>query len=185
MDACTKDFWVIIEVDTGQESGLWVGGPFDKRSLKGLQPDSWKRSRTGSNFTKDRKAASGLCLVPYVGRLRNQERHCLGIKAVLLALSLHYLSGPCRWRVGNRGIQKRASRKKWFACGHSERTCLENSDPPGSWTKTTLPPTTRPNFTASKQKALGTCNSEVIMGLVDFLAFLLSTCISWQMVELS
>lgn len=45
--------------------------------------------------------------------------------------------------------------------------------------------TTRPNCTASKKKALGAQNPQVIMGLDEFLTFLLSSCVSREMVELS
>lgn len=41
------------------------------------------------------------------------------------------------------------------------------------------------NSTVSRQKALGTCNSEVIMGLVEFLPLLLSSYIPRHIVELS
>ena len=151
--------------------------PLTKEVLRGAR--LWKRNRTGSKLYQRQEGSFRLLSGPLCGETEGSgETLCLGLKALMLALSLYHLSGPCSWQVGNRGIQKHASRRKWFTLGHSERACLENSDPPGSWTKTIPPPTTHHNFTASKQKALGTCNSEVIMGLVDFLAFLLSSSIS-------
>lgn len=57
-----------------------------------------KEAGLGLDFTEDEKAALGLCLAPLGKETGGSgEILCLGIKAVQLALSLHYLSGTCMW----------------------------------------------------------------------------------------
>ena len=124
--------------------GEWAlsGRPLLQKKSWGEQ-DSWKRNRSGSKLYQRQEGSFRLLFGPLCGETEGSgETLCLGLKALMLALSLYHLSGPCSWQVGNRGIWKHVSRRKWFTLGHSERACLENSDPPGSWTKTIPPPTT-------------------------------------------